>query len=149
MYLDERLEIGDALALSTVGTGYALLGDVIDLGLTGRNPGVGEPLCLVIQVTTAFDSAGDALIAQFILVSDAQAAIAVDGSATEHVATPLIAQATWAAGYTVVLALPQGAAYERYLGLIQNATVAAASAGAVNAFITADVAQWKAFARGD
>ncbi len=39
-------------------------------------------------------------------------------------------------------------AYERFLGLLQTTGVAAVTAGKVNAFLTHDVAKWKAYADG-
>lgn len=150
MYIDKRTQFGAALALSTAATGLALIGDVIDLSVA-RDIGVGDtPLYLVIQVTTAVTSAGAATV-EFQLVSDAQAAIAVDGTASVHYKSAAIAKATLEAGYyAVVVALPQeGVAYERYLGILQNVGTAALTAGAINAFLTLDVGgKWKPYADG-
>lgn len=141
MILDELNEFADATALSTSGTGAALVGDVIDLGV---NPNDVEGMYLVIQVDTAVTSAGSATVA-FALASDAQAAIAVDGSATTHFATPAIAKATLVAGYRVAaVALPKGT-YERYLGVIATVGTAALTAGKINAFLTDNINTWKAY----
>lgn len=141
MILDELNEFADATALSTSGTGAALVGDVIDLGV---NPNDVEGMYLVIQVDTAVTSAGSATVA-FALASDAQAAIAVDGSATTHFATPAIAKATLVAGYRVAaVALPKGT-YERYLGIIATVGTAALTAGKINAFLTDNINTWKAY----
>lgn len=144
MILDERSEFADATALSTAATGLALVGDVMDSSVA-RNVGNAHPLYLVIQIETAVTSAGAATLG-FVLASDAQAAIAVDGTATEHARTQLIAKASLIAGYTFVIALPpEGSnAYERYLGVLQNVGVAALTAGKINAFLTTDPAAWKA-----
>jgi len=143
MILDERNEFADALTIATA-TGRALHGDVIDLGVA-RDIGNGEPLYLVISIDTAVTSAGAATV-DFELVSDAQAAIAVDGTATIHASTGAIGKATLVAGYTRVLALPmEGAVYERYLGVITNVGTAALTAGKANAFLTHDVTRWKAY----
>jgi len=146
MILDERLEFCDATALSTAATGRALVGDVIDLEVA-RDIGDGDPLYLVIQVDTAVTSAGAATVS-FELASDAQAAIAVDGTASVHFASAAIAKATLVAGYTVaIVALPsEGTAYERYLGILQNVGTAALTAGAINAFLTKDAAKFTAYA---
>ena len=142
MILDERNEFADATALSTAATGRALVGDVIDLGASG-DIGNGEPLYLVVQVDTAVTSGGSATVS-FELASDAQAAIAVDGSATVHTVTAAIPKATLVAGYVAAaIALPIGT-YERYLGIIQNVGTAALTAGKVNAFLTRDVSKWVA-----
>jgi hypothetical protein len=145
MILDERNEFADATALSTAATGRALVGDVIDLGTTSRDVGNGEPLYMVVQVDTAATSGGSATVS-FELASDAQAAIATDGTATVHFATSAIAVASLTAGTTVAaVALPNGT-YERYLGVLQNVGTAALTAGKVNAFLTHDVAKWTAYA---
>lgn len=146
MILDELLEFSDAGALAT-GTGRSLHGDVIDLGATPQDFGVGEPLYLVIQVTTAVTSAGAATVS-FELVSDAAAGIATDGTATEHLVTEAIGKATLVAGYQRAWVIPPGTAdnnYERYLGVISNVGTAALTAGAINAFITKDAALWKSY----
>ena len=144
MIMDELLEFADATSLSTA-TGRALVGDVVDLGAGGvQDLGNGKPLYLVIQVTTAV--AGTSSTVSFELVSDAQAAIAADGTATEHIVTEAIPEATLTAGYTRVIALPtgRGNVYERYLGIIRNVGVAVLSAGAINAFLTFDPTYWVA-----
>jgi hypothetical protein len=136
MILDERTEFCDATALSTAATGLALIGDVIDSSVA-RNVGNGKQLFLVVEVTTAVTSGGAATVA-FVLASDAQAAIAVDGTASEHARTQLIAVASLVAGYRYIIAVPPEGdkPYERYLGLLQNVGVAALTAGNVNAFLT-------------
>lgn len=150
MILDERNEFCDAVALNTGGAASYLLGDVIDLTVA-RDIGGGEAdLYLVIQVDTTATSGGAATGA-FSLVSDAQAAIATDGTATVHHVTPAIPVATLVAGYTVAaIPLPRGIpAYERYLGILQTTAVAAFTAGKINAFITDNPGKWTPYARGD
>ena len=138
MIFDERNEFADATALSTAGTGRALVGDVIDLGVA-RGIADGQPLYLVIQITTAPTSGGAATVS-FELASDAAAAIATDGSATEHITTSSFAIATLVAGYELIIPLPVSGnnAFERYLGILQNVGTAALTAGAINAFLTLD-----------
>lgn len=138
MILDERLEFCDATALNTGAAGSYLLGDVIDLDASPGDIGSGEPLYLVIQVDTTATSGGSAT-ANFTLASDAQAAIATDGSATVHATTGAQAVATLTAGRTFCFAIPLiGNVYERYLGILQTTAVAAFTAGKINAFITLD-----------
>lgn len=145
MILDERTELCDATALSTAATGLALVGDVLDLTVA-RDVGQGRPLYLVIQVDTAVTSGGAATV-EFDIASDAQAAIAVDGSATIHAKSFAIPKATLVAGYQLVIPLPwESPAYERYLGLLQNVGVAALTAGKINAFLTDTPAKWAAYA---
>jgi len=145
MILDERLEFCDATALNTGAAGVYLLGDQIDLTLA-RDVGSGEPVWCVITVDTLPVSATGT--ASFSLVSDAQAAIAVDGSATVHFTTSARLAANMAAGTVLAaVALPiEGAVYERYLGILQTTAIAAFSAGKINALLTHDFAKWKAYA---
>jgi len=143
MIMDERLEFADATALDTSGTDTDLIGDVIDLGSTTSDIGNGQPIYLVIQVDTAVTSGGSATV-DFKLLSDAAAAIAVDGTATQHFASGPVAKATLIAGYTVaVVALPIGT-YERFLGVATTTATAALTAGKINAFLTYDPVGWTA-----
>lgn len=146
MILDERTEFADATALNTGAPASFLIGDVIDLGSVARDIGDGSPLFFVVSVDTAVTSAGAATV-QFSLASDAQAAIAVDGSQTTHFASAAIPKATLIAGYTaVIVALPpEGAVYERFLGLVQTTGTAALTAGKVNAFLTKNAAKYRAY----
>jgi len=143
MILDTRTEFCDAEALNTGGAGSYLVGDVIDTGGDGIN--FVDDLYLVIKVETTATSGGSAT-GQFHLVSDAGAAIATDGSATYHYSTSAIAVATLVAGYQVcAIRLPAGE-YERYVGVLQTTGTAAFTAGKIDAFLTPNIDQWKAFA---
>jgi hypothetical protein len=145
MIMDELLEFADATALSTGGTGRGLVGDVIDLS-QARDVGQGRQLWLGIGVDTSVTSGGAATV-DFELVSDAQAAIATDGTATVHATTGAIGKATLVAGYMRFLAIPsESPAYERYLGVIANVGTAALTAGKVNLFLTLDPSKWRSYA---
>lgn len=154
MILDETLEFADAVSVAAV-AGTALIGDVIDLGATHRDIGVGDPLYLVITTDTEIITAGAAGTIQFKLASDAQAAIATDGTATVHLETKAFvtddaalndAQLN-AAGVIAVMALPmEGTVYERYLGLLAVIVTTEVTAGKINAFLTRDVAKWASYA---
>lgn len=147
MILDERLEFGDALALNTGAAATYLIGDVVDLEVA-RDMGLsGYPVWFVATVDTAATSGGSATLV-LTLASDAQAAIATDGTATAHIISRTWAVASLTAGTVIMAAhLPaEGPAYERYLGVLQTTAVAAFTAGKINAFITADYAKWKAWA---
>ena len=133
-------------AMNTGGAGSYLIGDVIDMQNL-RDLGQGNPLYLVIQVSTAATSGGSAT-ASFSLVSDAQAAIAVNGTATVHVTSPVIPVASLTLGRSIlVVALPmEGNTYERFVGILQTTAAAAFTGGTIDAFLTMDVAKWKAYA---
>lgn len=149
MIIDKSLELCDAEALSTAGTGLALVGDQVNIGAAGENIGAGEPMAMVIHVTTSVTSAGAATV-EFQVVSDASAAIAADGTETLHVASGAIPKASLVAGFQIVLPLPPagGVPYEQYLGIQQNVGTAALTAGAIDAFIVpqSHVQQWAAAA---
>lgn len=150
MYLDERAEFADATALNTGAAGSYLVGDVMDLKGPTTAPNTlvdlqGSELFLVIQVD-ALPTSGGAATAAFSLASDAQAAIAVDGSQTEHFRTKAFAISEMAAGTILAcVKLPRGS-YERYMGVVQTTAVAAFTAGKINAFLTADPAIYRAYA---
>jgi hypothetical protein len=141
MIMDKTTEFADAencfANASTI-----LVGDQIDLGTGVKNVGRGQPLYLVVQVTTA--AAGGTSI-NLQLASDAAASIATDGSATVHWQTGAVAVADFTVGRTWVVALPQGTDdYERYLGILA-VNAGANSAGAINAFLTLDPQAWEAY----
>ena len=140
MILDERNEFCDATS-GAINIGNAIIGDVIDLGGTTQDIGNGEPLYLVIQVATAFVGATGTV--QLQLASDSTANLAT--SKTVHLETGAMPVADLVAGYTKAYALPNGT-YERYLGLWETVGTANISAGAINAFLTHDVAKWIATA---
>jgi len=133
MLLDSRNEFADATnCFADAAT--ILVGDQIDLGEDAVNPGRGQPIYLVIQVTTAA-TGGTSINLQ--LASDAAASVAVDGSATVHWQTGAIAVADFTLGRQWIVALPQGTDYERYLGILA-VNAGTVTAGAVNAFLTWD-----------
>lgn len=153
MIMDERLEFCDATTAFGA-TGTALLGDVIDLEVA-RDIGNGRAVWWVVTTDTEIITAGAAGTLAFSLVSDAQAAIAVDGSATVHVTTGTFVTDDAAAnsvqlnagGIIACIALPlEGPVYERYLGVLAVTGTTATTAGKINSFLTLDPIKWKAYA---
>jgi len=149
MITDKYTTFCDAEALNTGAAGTYLIGDVVDLSVV-RDIGQGNPLYLVINVETTATSGGSAT-GTFKLASDAQAAIATDGSATEHLTSPTFAVADMAAGTNILTAVipMEGNEYERYLGILQVTGTAAFTAGKVDAFLTQTPAAWKAYPEGN
>jgi site-specific recombinase len=148
MIMDKRSEFADNVAIGGA-TGRRLIGDVIDLG-QDRDIGAAANMYLVVQVSVTATS-GTSSTAQVELVSDAQAAIAVDGSASVHVASGVIAHTAMIAGTTLfqtIIPLEGATAYERYLGLIINVGTAAFTAGSVNAFLTMQPPVHKSYPNG-
>lgn len=146
MIMDERSEFADAVSVAAA-AGTALIGDVIPLGSVHRDLGAGQPLFLVISVDTEIITAGAAGTIKFQLVSDAQAAIATDGTATVHFDTGTFVTDDAAANdtqmnagqYIAVAALPmEGKVYEAFLGILCITATTTTTAGKINAFLTLD-----------
>jgi len=145
MILDEKLEFADAAAIALNATNsIAPNTDVIDLGATPtlRDLGAGEPIYLVIQVSTVFAGAGNVT---FDLVSDSTANLAT--SKTTHLTTGALAYTVYTAGKTFIFALPGEVTYERYLGLWET-TSGNLTGGNINAFLTKDVSRYTAYNDG-
>ena len=146
MIMDDRLEFADAVSVAAA-AGTALIGDVIPLGSVPRDIGAGQPLYLVISVDTEIITGGAAGTIKFQLVSDAQAAIATDGSATVHFDSGTFVTDDSAANsnslnagsFPVVTAIPmEGNAYEAFLGVLAVTGTTTTTAGKINAFLTLD-----------
>lgn len=148
MIIDKRNEFADAVLCNTGAAGTYNIGDVIDIGAL-RDLGGDRSLHLVVSVDTGIITGGTAGTVAFQLASDAQDPLLVNGTQTVHaVSRAFPTGATAIAAGTVLFAvqLPlEGAAYERYVGVQQVTGTTALTAGRVNAFLTADVARWKAY----
>ena len=117
MILDNNAEFGSALDFANE-PGTALVGDVLDLGTSGRSLGAGRPVYWVIQITTAADGgATNTGTTRFQLVSDAQAALAADGTETVHVQTDDFLFGQLTAGTELFIPIPSGIVFERYVGV--------------------------------
>ena len=148
MITDKLTRFCTATALNTGAAGTYLVGDVVDMQ-AARDIGQGVPIYLVVSVATTATSGGSATL-QVQLASDAQEAIATDGSASVHAVSATFAVADMTAGTNVMKAIipMEGVEYERYLGLLQITGGAAFTAGAIDAFLTPTPAGWKAYADG-
>ncbi len=139
MWIDERTRFANAVDVAAA-AGTNLIGDVVDTG-DPRDLGVEGPY-LTIQVTTAFAGGTSC---QFVLASDAQAALTADGNETRHFASDVFTDAQLTAGFSLSIKLPSGdtaqgedtIGYERYLG-IETITLGTHTAGAISAFLTPD-----------
>jgi len=112
-------------------------------------------LYLVITTSTEIITGGAAGTIKFQLVSDAQAAIATDGSASVHFDTGTFVTDDAAAndsemnadGVIAAFKLPSGT-YERYLGILATIATTTVTAGAISAFLTPNYAYVKHYAEG-
>lgn len=152
MIFDSRTEFADAVSVAA-SAGTALIGSQIDLSIV-RNLGAGRPVYLVITTDTEIITGGSAGTVQFKLASDATAAIATDGTATDHWASRLFVTDDAAAndsqlnagGIIACVPLPgEGAPYERYLGILCVTATTTTTAGKINAFLTLTPPAYKAY----
>lgn len=146
MILDERTEFADAVSVAAA-AGTALIGDVYDLGSINRDIGQPEHLFFTISVDTEIVTAAAAGTIKFQLVSDAQAAIATDGTATVHWDSGTLVTGVAASNDPLLnagsvlaqISLPmQGKLYERYLGVLCITATTTTTAGAISAYLTPD-----------
>ena len=119
----------------------ALVGDVMNLK-DARDIGNGKTVYLNI-IFTAAQVGGTSI--NIILASDAQEAIAVDGSATVHWQTGATVPAGNPLGKTYSVALPlEGNEYEQYLGILVT-RVGTSTAGSIIAFLAPTPIGWQAY----
>lgn len=138
MILDTYLDFCRNTAVAAT-AGTALRGDVIDLDTIGRAIGSSQNISFYISPSVTFTSGGAATV-QFLIASDAQEAIATNGTATVHYASRVFPFAELIAGVMIHGRLPGGIpAAERYLGVIVVTAGATTTAGSINAGLTLDV----------
>lgn len=150
MLIDSRSQLCAKTALNGGGAGSYLIGSQIDLGPspTLKDPNDNGQLYLVGIVRTAADSSGGTLTVAFALRSDDSESVHVSSS-TPHIVIPAIAEANLTAGKVICRqALPRGRNYERFLGIVQTTAGEAATAGAVDFFITTDPGKYEAYPEG-
>ena len=147
MIIDKRNEFASATALNTGGAGTYNVGNVIDLSVPHDLGGDGA-LYLVIQADTTITAGASGTVA-FQLVSDAGSALETDGSQTVHFSrgTRTVGDGIPAGRVLAAVQLPMEGSkpYERFIGIQQVTGTAAVTAGKINAFLTPDVARWKAY----
>lgn len=139
MIIDAQTRFSNAQAI----TSTAASTNLIDLGAI-RNLGVGQNLYVVVQVTTAMaDSSSNSTIAVTTETDDnAGFTNATTGQTIGTFA------AVSAVGTTIVGQLYPDRANERYLRLKYTPANGNLSAGAFTAFLTPDIQNWQAYAKG-
>lgn len=137
--IDDRAELGTALALNTGAPGTYNLGDVIDtMGkqIGGGNTSRALPAAfLVVQVITTATSGG-AATAQFRLVSDDSASISTTAPTVHAMSGPVPLASLTAGRQVFCVSLESMPGCRRYLGLQQITGTAAFTGGAVSVFFT-------------
>ena len=138
MILDNALEFADGADFANE-VGTANVGDIIDLGVANRNPGVSRQMFLVVSVDTAADGgAGTAATVAFRLVSDSTTTISTT-TATIHFTSKPHVYTDLPAGAIFAYPLPiSGLDYERYLGLQLVTAAEGEDALVASAYLTFD-----------
>jgi len=146
MILDERTEFADAGDFATE-AGTSNVGDVIDLGTSGRSPGGGQPVYLIITIETSADGgAATNGTTAFQLVSDSVSTPATNGTQTIHFTSDAYLGASQlTAGDVLVFPLPSGMTYERYLGMQVVQAVEGEDDLVASAYLSLDPHEWVAY----
>lgn len=144
MIRDNRTTFANPIALNTGAPADYVIGDVVDLGVTGRDIGSGsESLWFVVIVSTTATGAGAS--GQFHLGTSDAAALTAP---TKVVSSTVIPVASLTAGSVAFLVQLPPAIYKRYIGLVQTTSGAAFTAGAVRSFLVEDVNILRLYAQG-
>ena len=143
MFIDQLLQFSPTPQAITANAGSV---DQIDLGPLGqgqtvRDIGVGCPQYLVIRTVAAFNNLTSLT---FALQTDDNAGFALPVQVWASAAIPL-AQLT-ANRVQAIVNLPPGVPIERFLRMNYTVAGAAPTTGSVEAFITNDVQQYRAYA---
>lgn len=114
MILDSQHTFSDAQALTVTVAST----NVIDLGID-RNVGIGEPMCVIITVDVAADATTGDETYQFDLETDDNVGFASPLILARRIvsALPNIPRATMAAGFKLVIPVPNDTTAERFLRL--------------------------------
>lgn len=149
MILDKRNEFCDSVALNTGAAGTYVIGNQIDLGVA-RDLGGDQSLYLVVLAAVGIAAATAGTVAFQLVSADNEALTTnpvVHAQSNAFVTGADTGTTTLKAGTSLLaIQLPQeGTAYKRYVGIRQVTGTAAVTAGAVDAFLTPDVARWKAY----
>lgn len=139
MYVDSQLLFSSAQAI----TAAAGSTNTLDLGAV-RDIGTGEPLYLVVVVTTALTDSGSDSSVTVAMEGDSTTSFTPDG--TENV---LLVPAVAAAGDTFFAALNPGSLplQYQYVRLLYTPNNGNLTTGSFTAFLTKDIAKYKAYAK--
>lgn len=139
MFIDRNLVFSDEQAVTA--TADATLKPPLQTARDIVGPAV--DLWLVFIVTETFDSAGEAATLTVTLTTDDNSSLSSDTDL--QVMLSLITEATLVQGYTRLIKVQPGLAWETYAGLRYNAGTENFTAGKCTAFLTTQPQFWKAY----
>jgi hypothetical protein len=144
MITDYFNTIADGVALSTAAPATAKFGTALNVeGDNFVDLGEGVPYYLWIAVDTTATSGGSATLALELVTADVEA---LTTNVEVILSTRAFPVAELVAGTVLmVVALPKGRAYRNWIGLRQVVGTAALTAGKLNAALTQDPPNWKAY----
>jgi len=147
MWVDKQLEFSDSQAVTAtaISTNVADLNPAFNYN-TSVDIGTGEDVYLVVQCDASAAAAGAATV---VLTLESSAAAGLTSS-NVHLTSVTWQIADMTAGKTLwAVKLPSGVniPYLRYLGVRYTVSTGPLTAGAFSAFITKDVAAWRAYNR--
>lgn len=144
MILDAHNEFSNAQAL----TATAISTNVIDTGNFTKDLGAGDQMWLIVRTQTLLADVGSDATLTVTLESAADEAL-TSGPVVHASSGALAFAAASPAGATLLaVPLPQGE-YKRYLGVRYTVGAGPFTAGNVDAFLTRDPQQWRAYANGN
>lgn|SRR5574343_1274218 len=142
MLIDIQNQFSNAQAI----TASAASTNSIDLGAV-RNIGVGERLYIVFHVTTAFTDVGsDSTVTPSLQTDDNSAFSSAATVRTYDTLAALTAAGTYR--YYELEPFTAAGTYERYLQVYYTVAGGNLSTGAISAFLTHDIAAFRAYAVG-
>lgn len=146
MLIDVKTEFGTALSFATE-AGTTNVGDLIDLGTSGRSLGAGRPLYWVVQITTAADGgATNTGTLAFQLVSDSTSTVATDGTQTIHAVTDAFLFGQLTADTQFNIPIPSGITFEQFVGIQLVQAVEGEDDAIGNSFLVLDDAEFTLYA---
>lgn len=147
MIHDKLAQFCDATTATVNAAASSLIGSQYDLEVVNGNTAAGEPIWLVVIVTTAVQAAGAGTYT-IKLMSDSTAAIDTSSGTTHIEKTFVTANNTTSNAVgkrMIVQALPHDT-YEQFLGIVVSAATQNVTGGALDAFLTTSPQYWKAYA---
>jgi len=139
MILDAQLMFDDDVALTATRDST----NVIDLLRVSQDIGNGENLWLYFSVGTTLDSTEEDATLQIALVTDDNTGL--DSATVLQDLPAVIAEATLAAGFAVMLRIHPTTVMERYLGVIYTVGTHNFTSGKITCALVKDVQNTKAY----